>query len=318
MEDKIVKILPKLSEIEICNVVDTLQSLGVESWADLKHLEPNDFAGSLKLVQAKKLINSWVLDTDEASSSLSSTVPVSHASTSLESCSSLEEWDYNFVVPWDSFPKSLRSACEQEERPLHRDRLEMVRILVDKVKEVAQAPQKRNWERIANKIVSKYPASFKDEVGGLTLGNGRQSLTSQLMFRFGNITTLPKNPHLKRKRQHEASTNADNFQSGEESNDNVIHDHELVAIQSQPKSMYFLKDCDENEVDKLMEQSFLLQRKHIKEKMLICDIKNEWPFLLQEKYMFGHFATLMCLKSDESVRERFCSNLEIYGIKILE
>ena len=71
MEDNILKELPKLSESEISNVVGILLGLGVETWVDLKPLESSDFAVTLKLVQAKKLINSWVLDTGKAVSSLS-------------------------------------------------------------------------------------------------------------------------------------------------------------------------------------------------------------------------------------------------------
>ena len=42
-------------------------------------------------------------------------------------------------------------------------------------------------EKIAFRMISKYPQAFKDEVEGIVIGSGLESLTTQIMYRCDNL-----------------------------------------------------------------------------------------------------------------------------------
>ena len=135
MENKIRTILSNLTEAEITKVTELFDKMGVLLWEDLNHLQPPHFQGTLKLVQAKKSINSWSMNSANVSVSADSSSSTVLASSSSSSLDSADEWDFSFQIPWLAFPQGLTKACESNSRPLHRDCLEMIRIIVDKVLE---------------------------------------------------------------------------------------------------------------------------------------------------------------------------------------
>ena len=248
MESNIATVLPELSPEQSSDLLLKFQDLDVTVWSDLKLLDPSDLQDILKKVQAKKLINSWAFD--EVPSSSSSTVCCSTPKSFL-SCISDDEWDFSFNISWESFPKDLRQACQNGVRPAHRDRLEMIRILVDKVHDINVKPKKQSWERIADKIVQTYPNSFKDEVGGIVIGNGRQSLTSQLLFRSGNVNSTSKNIQ-KRKVNFPSASPSATIASAETSY--------LVDCQKNLQPKFFIEDTNGSEIAELMKTCFQLQR----------------------------------------------------------
>ena len=175
-------------------------------------------------------------------------------------------------------------------------------VLVNEVHKVCSVPKKCNWECIAEKIVNKYPESFKDLVGEVVIGNGRQSIVSQLLFRSGNVTKSCRN--FSKKRNYEDIVSSDN-------------NKELEEMQNALKSQFFIKDHDKNEVRRLMKETYPLQRRHIKKMLLICELKQHWLFLFEEsyRYFFDHFAILT---KTENPKDEFVAAMSEKGIKIFQ
>ena len=269
ISDKLMELIPSLSSAQLQLVLETLTDLGVETWNNLRHVKESEFQTELKPVHARKLISSWNTVDKGDQPSCSSTERVSSSTSS--NASSTDDWDFCFQIPWDLFPQDLFDVCKEGQRPLHRDRLQMIRIIVEEVHKTARNIKKRNWERIAESMVQKYPESFRDVVDGLVIGTGIQSLASQLMFRSGNIKSVSKNPNTAK--NHGASNE-------------ISSDQSLVALQEELKSSYFLQDHDENKVMQQMKATYSLQRTDIDRKLLVSEIKAKWPFLFEEKCMF--------------------------------
>lgn len=92
-------------------------------------------------------------------------------------------------VPWSKMPPMLTQALDAEERPDPRLRREMVRIIVDDLnKPGLKLPRTKELGRIAQAIVNKYPKSFADNIGGMVVGSGYESLLKQLVNKVDNAT----------------------------------------------------------------------------------------------------------------------------------
>ena len=115
-------------------------------------------------------------------------------------------------------------------------------------------------ERIAFRIVSRYPEAFKENIQGMVIGNGIESLTCQLMYRSDNILRSLK----------------DNAASllGDETNDAsqlLITEDEQEFL----KTEFLLVEKDLSKVHILMKKGFSKQRKDIENKLLITEVRKE-------------------------------------------
>ncbi|CAK8690878.1 uncharacterized protein LOC143465988 [Clavelina lepadiformis] len=300
MDKIILKVLPNLPQEMLLQLENTLESLGVENKKDLIYVSEKDILPVLKPVQARKLITSWKQDDDHDYSD-SSKLDVSNVSDTSEVSSSSTtdslDWIYRFDIPWNDFPQGLLQSCENFRVPDPLLRLEMVRVLVDAIFMKTKRPVRRELSTIAYQIVSKYPQSFKDEVDGITIGTGHESLTSQLSDRVSYC-------HRKRKRfagitqpvlqNHMPSTSAmitpakqcDQRMECEE----TLNAHRLWLCQEYKKDT---SHQDKSKIANLMQTTYRLQRNVILEKKSISQIKEEWPFLLHEEHLLNHYNTLM-------------------------
>ena len=172
IKDKLMELIPTLSTEQLQLVLVTLSDLGVETWSDLRHVKESDFKTILKPAHARKLISNCNNVDKDDHPSCSSTEPLSSRTSSNSSTGSADDWKFCFQIPWDLFSQNLLDACKEGQRPLHRDRLKMIRIIVEKAHKTAKNIKKRNWEKIAEAMVRKYPESFKDVVDGLVIGTG--------------------------------------------------------------------------------------------------------------------------------------------------
>ena len=141
ISDKLMELISSLSSEQLQLVLETLTDLGVETWNDLRHVKESDFQTVLKPVHARKLISSWNTVDKGDQPSCSSTERVSSSTSS--NASSADDWDFCFQIPWDLFPQDLLDACKEGQRPLHRDRLQMIRIIVEEVHKTARNIKKK-------------------------------------------------------------------------------------------------------------------------------------------------------------------------------
>ncbi|TDH05722.1 hypothetical protein EPR50_G00125360 [Perca flavescens] len=145
----IMEVLPELPAVHKNILEEHLQSIGVETYDDLRFVTEADLMTALRPVQARKLLSVWKqkYQTPENSSlssvetsatqSLSSlsVSPRSSSSTSSSSPGLDTQWDDNFEIPWSKFPEEVMHSLERGKRPGPKLRREMVRIVVTEMME---------------------------------------------------------------------------------------------------------------------------------------------------------------------------------------
>ncbi|KAF1395647.1 hypothetical protein PFLUV_G00013770 [Perca fluviatilis] len=145
----IMEVLPELPAVHKNILEEHLQSIGVETYDDLRFVTEADLMTALRPVQARKLLSVWKqkYQTPENSSlssvetsatqSLSSlsVSPRSSSSTSSSSPGLDTQWDDNFEIPWSKFPEEVMHSLERGKRPGPKLRRQMVRIVVTEMME---------------------------------------------------------------------------------------------------------------------------------------------------------------------------------------
>ena len=62
-----------------------------------------------------------------------------------------------------------------------------MRIVCDEIYSITNRPGRHAIKKIAEKITSLYPKCFKDEIDGISVGTGFDSLMAQLEYRLDNM-----------------------------------------------------------------------------------------------------------------------------------
>uniref|UniRef100_A0A8C1V0Y4 Uncharacterized protein n=1 Tax=Cyprinus carpio TaxID=7962 RepID=A0A8C1V0Y4_CYPCA len=202
IKEIICKTLPNLSEETQWQIILKLQSSGLESKEDLKYVQQEDIADLLPVIQRRKLLDAFKLETETValdlqviptSSPLSSDWSVSGSSSptlctppnssssqlsSISSCSSqarnsepsnrpstsqiLKTWPEIFQVPWEQMPQEIRSAIADGKRPKPVERRQMVRVLADEMRRYEANPTRAQCLTVVRNIIRQYPKTFAD------------------------------------------------------------------------------------------------------------------------------------------------------------
>ena len=123
--------------------------------------------------------------------------------------------------------------------------------MVDAIHKVCSNPKLKNIEKISYGIISRYPDSFKDEIDGIVIGSGLESLTAQLMYRSDNIRRGSRKP----------------LPTCAEASDDVLTDVDQNYLQT----AYFQTSSDENKIGELMKKAYNSIRNDIKKKLMVAD-----------------------------------------------
>ncbi|KAJ8048985.1 hypothetical protein HOLleu_01518 [Holothuria leucospilota] len=330
IQESILRCIPSITEESMEHVKAALFELGIEEMNDLVLVEEEDLVPTLKPIQARKLIASWRRMGEKASDqhtcTQNSSTPQKVLPEAVSPSSSPEgvstsskgvpatlpshntNWVSKYVVPWQKMPTGLISACEKGERPLPSVRREMVRKVVKDIHKITATPGKKNLDIIAERIVKKYPSSFRDEFEGRVVGSGFNSLAKQLLSRVENINRKPGN--ALRKRVLTSSCNTDdegekkrggekldsygcrNWQPTDyppgETKDSQ-EEHRLWLVSEYGKANWTADDI----LQKMM-LTYTSQRLWINGgKKNITELSEGWPFLFDEKFLFQHFHELV-------------------------
>ena len=135
--------------------------------------------------------NASTLSPSVASPSTSTSSGVS--SPSLDTASS-SQWYISFQLPIVKMPRELINCLENEIRPSTALRREMVRIVCDDIFAIMRRPGRHAIKKIAEKIVGQFPKCFRDEIEGIPVGSGYDSLLAQLEYRLDNMNRGIKRP----------------------------------------------------------------------------------------------------------------------------
>ncbi|XP_071854911.1 uncharacterized protein [Apostichopus japonicus] len=319
--------LPSLPLALANGVLDQLVDVGVESVGDLRFVTEDDLS-MLKPIQRRRLIDAWstagedtapenvlsegeeTVDLDTSTLSTEST-PDIHTQPSRDQCAG--NWADTFEVHWSKMSKNLNNCLKKKKRPAPRERREMIRVICDDIFKLDESPGRKNLVTVAKKVVSAYPASFRDDIGGEVIGDGTASILKQLENRVNNLkrdesylpvpsvsssmtstsdeeVTEPKTKRIKKR----DSYGCINWQPGgfPEGETEATQKEKILAL----KEMYAAgeKDWDEDLITSHMQSVYFSIRTLINSKSVTIEgLLEEYPFLSEKLGMFLHFKELV-------------------------
>ena len=91
------------------------------------------------------------------------------------------EWARGFEIPWDKIPANLMKPFHAKKVPEKRILLRVNRIIGDIIYDIARHPGRQALKLVAEKMCSKYPASFQNMIPGFgVVGSGSEILVNRL------------------------------------------------------------------------------------------------------------------------------------------
>lgn len=191
-------------------------------------------------------------------------------------------------------------AVGGKKRPKPKDRRELVRIVVDDlVSKTGGRPGRAKLRYIAKQIVEKYPCSFQDrEINGITVvGSGYDALFVQLENRVENVRRPLTAGLAKRSTENEMAARKKSLPSDQygcvQWQPTIGDTTELDSKQEQLKSAFEMNNLSESDVQKLMAETYSIQRAAINQGSSVTKLHEEWPFLLEAVHLFDHTCTLL-------------------------
>lgn len=237
----------------------------------------------------------------------------------------MPNWVDNFQIPWQKLPEELVQSLERQRRPSPRLRREMVRIVVSELMKVCNNPTKHDTTEIGKIMVAKYPTSLQDVIEGDVVGPGYHSLVKQLQARVENV----KRPNTPKITKRKAAS--DEYDTEETERKASVQDtygcvnwepkylplSETVESQQEKKEkmnkMIEEMNYNTDDVKKIVQSTYYMQRKDINKGTSIQKLSQEWPFLFKEVGMAAHFQEL----TGVSLMETFIANVDKKGRRLL-
>lgn len=342
MEDLLRSALPGVDEKTIANLDTKLEDVGVISVEDLQYVEENQINTILKPIQLKNFLQ-FCHNTLPSCSIVtilpkSDELPISVDPNSITSIPTSDEnfqeilnetnssfttessitWAHNFEINWDLFPIEIKEAHEKNTLPLKKHINEMIRILVTQLSNRKKYLGRKEFRVIAAKIVNKYPNMFLDKCGDKLIGDGCETLIKK----FENCLDSRKRKNLaletnfgmvnKRKttRDSYGCLNWQPLKLPEGETKELQMRHKMYLIQEYPKSKR-----QEDVVEYKMKITYPSQRYFINNlKECITSVKENWPFLFEEKHLLFHATTLL----EIDLKELFSAAVPEKGKKIYD
>ncbi|KAM4608535.1 uncharacterized protein ACJ7VT_014482 isoform 2-T2 [Polymixia lowei] len=239
-------------------------------------------------------------------------VPPSSPSTVPYPPQTPANWIATFQVPWEKMAPTLRHAIVMKRRAVQSDRLQMIRVIVDVIREHCPNPTRAECTQIAKNIVAQYPQTFADVTDeGHLLGSGYTSLLNQIKTRVEHVNRNNTFSRIRRpKRTNRNDDNAcqpkmirspvhgygcinwqpDNLPEGETVDSLEVKRQMMVALYRNEGP----GGAERAMVDNLMEVTYLKQRELINSSptLRIHDVLQEWPFLSHKRWLCSHFEKL--------------------------
>ncbi|XP_039477037.1 uncharacterized protein LOC120443128 [Oreochromis aureus] len=337
ISNAITKVLPDLAPSVLGIVVETLQSLGVETTEDFDFVQESDLMSVLRPIQARKLVAAWEKKLTQSTeihipSSLSSSTSPTSSSVSLSPSPgrvlAVLDWVDSFQIPWDKFPEALLQCLERGKRPAPKLRREMIRIVASEMMKVNASPSKQASTEVAKKLIAKYPQSLQDVIEGDVVGSGYHSLVKQLQARIENVKRS-STPRIKKRKECSDDSLTDEVPAEkkaavQDTYGCIKWDMKFMPVTETTESQKEKKEkmkrlhretnVSLDEVENLMKCTYYSQRKDINNGEELQTLLEEWPFLFQEVGMAVHFYEL----TGVSLKETFLNSLEKKGKRLLD
>ncbi|XP_047129716.2 uncharacterized protein LOC105849988 [Hydra vulgaris] len=308
IREKLFNVFPTMESGEADKIMNGLLLLGLETESDFNYLKEEDLTTLLPLIKARRFLSACqpVIVSEMSSVTPSclfpSVTPLSpEPSTSLSSGSS--NWAQLFIVNWENFPTEFLSDINSKRKPSESHIRQMVSLLMRDVLRHDHKPNRNSLRIIAQKVVSRYPDAFVDEINGKIISNGVETLMYRMESRKENAN-----------RKASLSGNCKRMKL----NVHSIHPHgwdpnissvsiDLLNAKEQLQQLFRNLPWPKKDVDKLMADTFSLQRHTINAIVPFCEVLLQWPFLSQLEYVMDHFSNLMSFSLMDNLRNAVAS-----------
>ncbi|XP_065642304.1 uncharacterized protein LOC136073935 [Hydra vulgaris] len=191
IREKLFNVFPTMESGEADKIMNGLLLLGLETESDFNYLKEEDLTTLLPLIKARRFLSACqpVIVSEMSSVTPSclfpSVTPLSpEPSTSLSSGSS--NWAQLFIVNWENFPTEFLSDINSKRKPSESHIRQMVSLLMRDVLRHDHKPNRNSLRIIAQKVVSRYPDAFVDEINGKIISNGVETLMYRMESRKEN------------------------------------------------------------------------------------------------------------------------------------
>lgn len=270
---------------------------------------------------------SYVRNAGPANPQLSLSSPVPLPVTCSSTCPMtptrpISAWVDNFEVPWNKVRPTLRRAVDAGERPSSADRLHLMRVTIDAMREHSLNFSRRECMVVAKAITQKYPNSFLDKTEeGELIGCGYFSVLNQLKNRVeylnrGNTLSRLRKP----KRTQREDENTDDDQPAETT---CVRVDSYGCVRWQPED-YPDGETSASLEEKKLEMLEIFSREGLKgaERGRVEDLMaityaimgKEWPFLFSKKFLLSHFTTL----TNVDLYKRLNEDMDKKGKRLLD
>ncbi|KAJ8014573.1 hypothetical protein DPEC_G00041650 [Dallia pectoralis] len=325
----IIKALPNICAETQEQLFNIFQSCGLECTEDLKYVRQEDIGDVLPVIQVRKLLEAFRLETETItlnlqafqspstfSSSSQRSSPLPHSASSSSFSSPLppdlaegesshsrlhQTWPETFQIPWDRMPPGIQLAISLGKRPKPADRRQMIRVLVDEMRKYEPSPKRSQCLTVTHNIIRQYPNSFADKFAdGSLISGGYTSLLIQVKTRIENLNRDSifvchrTSSQAGGKRGPTDTYGCVRFQPPippEETEETVENKRQRLEEIFRQEGWGGIERA---EVKGLMDITFFLQRRHINATPApsINDIRNKWPYLFHQKSIMAHFQFL--------------------------
>ncbi|KAF3834364.1 hypothetical protein F7725_025568 [Dissostichus mawsoni] len=317
VKELVKKAIPSLSSDKMDALMARLVELGVQCEDDMILVEAPDIQDTLPLIQCRRLVKAFQGDSQAAPQFRSpgptstplpqsddlpptppETLPAHTPSAHSPSCEP-------YSIPWHKMPSKLMDVLGEKKWVKSKERLQMVRIVVDDyLHKHPGRPGRSKLMEIAKNIVGQYPLSFKqtEPFGNMPFAkDGCGPLFTQLENRVENIkrTSTPGKRRaeggegeVQRKKK---SRNSDRYGCVEwdVAVEGTESRAELLSKRNELKSAFKTHDPQESSVRKLMAETYPIQRETINDGTNVKVLKEEWPFLFEAAHLFDHASRLL-------------------------
>lgn len=219
---------------------------------------------------------------------------------------------FNLEIVFKRMPE-LQNMLESGQRLQADTRRNFVREVVEEVRKVTTTCTKKQFEELAAKIVGSFPSTFEDRIDKIRVGTGYDSLLKQFISRNENLNRgsgVKSPPKLsmhtesagKRKSVVHDSYGCVNWGPSMTCEDEL----EQEKTREELKAAYG-PEPDWEQVYSKMDETYALQRKHINSGITLQELRQEWPFFVEERVLLGHSKKLLGIDILQAVGNTFGS-----------
>ncbi|XP_065681133.1 uncharacterized protein LOC124817542 [Hydra vulgaris] len=183
LRGKLISVFPTMDSQEVTKVINGLLLLGLETEGDLKYLKEQDLIALLPPIKSRRFLSvCQPVELLLTNASLSLISPEPFNSSIITS----SDWAQSFIVNWEKFPLDFLKDLNNKQKPTESNIRQMVGLLMSDVFLFDRKPSRQNLRIIAQKVVSRFPDSFVDEINGKVISNGVETLLFRMESRKEN------------------------------------------------------------------------------------------------------------------------------------